>query len=66
MRSRPQTIFHHSEKRKLDMKRIVSTAALMLLASATAAYAATPDAVTKAVEACCAIGAACCNGGPCC
>jgi hypothetical protein len=48
------------------MKRIFSIAALTLLASATAAYAAAPDAVHKAVEACCALGAACCNGGPCC
>jgi hypothetical protein len=52
--------------RKIIMKRIFSTAAFMLLASATAAYAAAPDAVTKAIEACCALGAACCNGGPCC
>ncbi len=48
------------------MKRIFSTAAFMLLTSATAAYAAAPDAVTKAVQTCCALGAACCNGGPCC
>ncbi|WP_425997453.1 hypothetical protein [Caulobacter sp. DWR1-3-2b1] len=48
------------------MKRIFSTAALMLLASATAAYAAAPDAVIKAVQACCALGAACCKGAPCC
>jgi len=48
------------------MKRIFSIAALTLLASATAAYAAAPDAVHKVVEACCALGAACCNGGPCC
>ncbi|WP_200941442.1 hypothetical protein [Caulobacter sp. Root1455] len=48
------------------MKRILSTAALMLLVSASAAYAAAPEAVTKAVGACCALGAACCNGGPCC
>ena len=48
------------------MKRILSTAALMLLASATAAYAAAPDVVTKALDVCCALGAACCDGGPCC
>jgi hypothetical protein len=48
------------------MKRIFSIAALTLLASATAAYAAAPEALTKAVGACCALGAACCNGGPCC
>ncbi len=48
------------------MKRILSTAALMLLVSATGAYAAAPHAVTQAFEACCAFGAACCNGGPCC
>lgn len=47
------------------MKYLFSTAALLLV-SATSAYAAVPDAVTKAVEACCALGAACCNGGPCC
>ncbi|CAN5330869.1 hypothetical protein BH10PSE4_BH10PSE4_39730 [soil metagenome] len=48
------------------MKRIFSTAALMLLVSATTAYAAAPEAVSKALQACCALGAACCNGGPCC
>lgn len=48
------------------MKRIFSTAAFMLLASATAAYAAAPDAVIKTLEACCALGAACCKAGPCC
>lgn len=35
------------------MKRIMSIAAFALLAYATAAYAAAPDAVTTAVGACC-------------
>lgn len=48
------------------MIRIIATAAFALLASGIAAYAAAPDVVTKAVQACCATGAACCNGGPCC
>lgn len=30
------------------------------------AYAAAPDAVVKAVEACCAVLASCCVGGACC
>jgi 2-keto-3-deoxy-6-phosphogluconate aldolase len=46
------------------MKRILLTATVLVLASAGAAFAASPDAV-KAVADCCAQMAAAC-GMPCC
>ncbi len=49
------------------MKRIVLTATLLLLGSAGAAFAASPDTVIQAVSSCCEALAACCGGGmPCC
>ena len=47
------------------MKRILITATLLVLGSATAAYAAAPETVNKAVASCCTAVAACC-GLPCC
>ena len=47
------------------MKRILMTATLSVLGSATAAYAAAPETGTKTVASCCAAMAACC-GLPCC
>jgi hypothetical protein len=49
------------------MKRILSSAPLILLVSAGAAYAAAPAAAGKAVASCCAALAACCGVSlPCC
>jgi len=48
------------------MKRVFSIAALALLGSAGAAYAAAPDTVTGALASCCAALAACCANLPCC
>lgn len=48
------------------MKRTMILASLMTLASATAAFAATPTGA-KVIEGCCAALAACCGAGaPCC
>ena len=43
------------------MKRILSTATLMVLASGAAAYAVAPEAVAKAAADCCQALAACCK-----
>lgn len=58
---------HQLNKRTITMKRIVLTATLLLLGSAGAAFAASPDMVAQAVTSCCEALAACCGGGaPCC
>ena len=44
------------------MTKIISFATLMLM-SGSAAYAAAPEAVTKAAESCCDLIAACCGLG---
>ena len=41
------------------MKRVLTLAGLMLLASASAAFAASPDALAAALAACCDMG--CCG-----
>lgn len=43
------------------MKRTLSIAAFVLLASGTAAFAAAPDVVAQAVASCCEALAACCD-----
>ena len=43
------------------MKRALPIAALLLLASGTAAYAAAPGAVTEALASCCAWIMSCCT-----
>ena len=43
------------------MKRVLPAAALFLLASAGAAYAAAPGAVTSVIESCCAFLMSCCG-----
>jgi hypothetical protein len=48
------------------MKRLIAYLAGAAALGVTGAYAAAPDAVTKAVEACCTVLAACCSGGGCC
>lgn len=48
------------------MSRILTAAFAMVLASAGAAYAATPQAVTKLVADCCAMVLSCCGAGGCC
>ena len=48
------------------MKRTLTIAALMLLATGTGAFAAAPKTVAQAVASCCDALAACCDGGPCC
>ena len=48
------------------MKRLITYIAGLAVLGVTGAYAAAPDAVTKAVEACCAVLASCCAGGACC
>jgi hypothetical protein len=48
------------------MKRLITYIAGVAALGVTGAYAAAPDAVTKAVEACCAVLASCCAGGGCC
>lgn len=50
------------------MKRTLTIAGLLLLASGTAAFAASPETVLHAVASCCEVVAACCNGAsiPCC
>lgn len=49
------------------MKRTLTLAGFLLLASATAAFAASPDTVIAAVASCCDALAACCGGtAPCC
>jgi hypothetical protein len=47
------------------MKPIFFTTVFLVLASASAAYAAAPDAVAKAVKTCCDLAAECCDK-PCC
>jgi hypothetical protein len=47
------------------MKRTLILTALFVLTSASAAYAATPNAVDGMVKACCDAIAACCDA-PCC
>lgn len=42
------------------MKKLTLTAAVLLMTS-TGAYAAAPEAVSKAVASCCGIIAACCE-----
>lgn len=48
------------------MKKLIAYLAGAAALGVTSAYAAAPDAFTKAVEACCAVLAACCAGGGCC
>ena len=48
------------------MKRTLTLAALVLLASGSAAFAAAPDAVEQAVCACCDAIAACAEACTCC
>ncbi len=48
------------------MKRLITYIAGVAALGVTSAYAAAPDAVTKAVEACCAVLSGCCAGGGCC
>ncbi len=48
------------------MTRLITSIAGVAALGLTGAYAAAPDAVTKAVEACCAVLASCCSGGACC
>lgn len=48
------------------MKKLITYLAGVAALGFTGAYAAAPDAVTKAVEACCAVLASCCSGGACC
>lgn len=48
------------------MKRTLTIAAFALLVSGTAAFAAAPEVVSKAVASCCQALAACCDGGSCC
>ncbi len=48
------------------MKRTLTIAAFVLLATGTAAFAAAPETVSQAVASCCEALAACCDGGPCC
>jgi hypothetical protein len=48
------------------MKRLISCLAAAAALGFGAAYAAAPDAVTRALEACCAVAAGCCPGGGCC
>jgi hypothetical protein len=45
------------------MKRTLTIAAFMLLATGTAAFAAAPETVAQAVASCCDALAACCDGG---
>ena len=49
------------------MKNVLTLAGLLLLASGTAAFAASPETVLQAVASCCDALAACCGGAaPCC
>lgn len=50
------------------MKNVFAVAGLILLASGTAAFAASPETVIQAVASCCDALAACCQGAsmPCC
>ena len=48
------------------MKRTLTIAALVLLASGSAAFAAAPDGVAQAVCACCDAIAACAEACACC
>ena len=48
------------------MKRTLTLAALVLLASGSAAFAAVPDAVAQAACACCDAIAACAEACTCC
>lgn len=48
------------------MKRIVTLAIAGLATTSATAYAAAPDSVVKAVEACCEFVLSCCGLGGCC
>lgn len=49
------------------MKKTLTIAGFLLLASGTAAFAASPDMVISAVASCCNALAVCCGAGmPCC
>lgn len=61
---REPTSFNQTEIK--TMKRTLTVAALVLLASGSAAFAAAPDAVAQAVCACCDAIAACAEACSCC
>ena len=48
------------------MKTLIAHFAGAIALGVAGAYAAAPDAVAKAVEACCAVLACCCDGCCCC
>jgi len=48
-------------QRPLTMKRTVTLAALLLLASGSAALAASPETIAQAASSCCEMMAACCE-----
>lgn len=48
------------------MKKFLGYVAGLAVLGFASAYAAAPDALAKAAEACCAVLASCCPGGGCC
>lgn len=58
------TSFNQTEIK--TMKRTLTIAALVLLASGSAAFAAAPDVAAQAVCVCCDAIAACCEACTCC